>query len=77
MLCGLLQAAELKEMFLPFSVGKRSCVGQNLALLELRVIVSNIIRKFDIELLEDPELDLFITMKPVEFKLKFTEREGS
>lgn len=61
-------------MFIPFSVGKRSCVGQNLALLELRVIISNIVRNFDIELVQEPELDLFITMKPVQFELKLSKR---
>ena len=68
------QVDALKDMFLPFSVGKRSCVGQNLALLELRVIASNIVRNFDLTLVNDPELDLFITMKPIEFYLRVSKR---
>jgi hypothetical protein len=69
------QANELKEMFLPFSCGKRSCIGQNLALMELRVVVANLARSFDFELLEEIELDLFVTLKPIDLKMRFLSRQ--
>lgn len=73
------QVEELKEMYLPFSIGKRSCIGQNLALMEIRVIVANLVRYFDFELAmegkEDIELDLFVTLKPVDLKMKFHPRK--
>ena len=59
---------------MPFSLGKRSCIGQNLALLELRVIVANIVRYYDFELTEEPDFDHFITMKPKELKMNFIAR---
>lgn len=34
--------------FAPFARGKYSCVGQNLALMELRFVVSLLVRKFRI-----------------------------
>jgi cytochrome P450 len=72
------QVEELKEMYLPFSAGKRSCIGQNLALMEIRVIVANLVRYFDIGLVcegeGDIELDLFVTLKPVELQMKFLSR---
>jgi cytochrome P450 len=69
------QANELKEMFLPFSCGKRSCIGQNLAQMELRVIVANLVRSFDFELLEEIEVDLFVTLKPIDLKMRFHSRK--
>ncbi len=61
-------------MFMPFSLGKRSCIGQNLALLELKVILANIIRNFDFEMIGSPTLDVFVTYKLNDFYLKFSQR---
>ncbi|MDI1491502.1 MAG: hypothetical protein OHK93_002711 [Ramalina farinacea] len=33
----------------PFSTGPRNCLGQSLALSEVRLVIANLIRKFDIE----------------------------
>ncbi len=62
-------------MFIPFSHGKRSCIGQNLALMEIKVIIANLVRNFNFEL-DGPDitLDVFVTLKPVELKMKFTSR---
>ncbi len=62
-------------MLIPFSYGKRSCIGQNLALMEIKVIIANLVRNFDFEL-DGPDitLDLFVTLKPIEFKMKFKSR---
>ena len=69
------QAMRLKEMFIPFSIGKRNCIGQNLALMELRVILANVVRNFDMELVGgDPELDYFVTLKPVDLRVKVNRR---
>jgi len=54
----------LKDLLMPFSIGKRSCIGQNLAMLELRVLAATLIRNFNFSLKEDPQFDLFITFKP-------------
>lgn len=72
---GAPQVEELKEMLIPFSHGKRSCIGQNLALMEIRVIIANLVRQFDFELDgDDIDLDLFVTLKPIELRMKFTSR---
>ena len=31
-------AAKLAALFMPFSLGRRNCVGQNLAMLELKMV---------------------------------------
>jgi len=33
--------------FIPFSIGPRVCVGKNLAMNEIRIVVSSIVQKFD------------------------------
>lgn len=69
------QVEALKEMLIPFSLGKRSCIGQNLALMEIRVIIANLVRQFDFELVGgEIELDLFVTLKPIDLRMKFTSR---
>ncbi|KAK0495831.1 cytochrome P450 [Armillaria luteobubalina] len=45
--------ALIQKTFNPFSLGPRACVGRNLASLELQIIVSSVLRRFDF-VLEDP-----------------------
>jgi len=57
--------------FVPFSFGPSNCVGKNLAMQEMRMVVCSIMQKFDIRLEDDFELkswednmmDYFITLK--------------
>lgn len=39
-----------KDAFGPFSVGPFSCIGRNLAYMELRTVTSQIVDQFDIKL---------------------------
>ena len=57
--------------YLPFSLGKRNCVGRPLALLEIRVIMLNILDKFNIkptkkEYKEYPDMSLTLTPAGIE-----------
>lgn len=45
-----LAKATLVEAYLPFSLGKRNCVGRKLALLEIRVIVMHILSEFEFKI---------------------------
>ncbi|KAJ7598951.1 cytochrome P450 monooxygenase [Mycena floridula] len=45
--------ADMQKTFNPFSFGPRACVGKNLAVLELQIIIGSILRHFDF-VLEDP-----------------------
>ncbi|KAI0765297.1 cytochrome P450 monooxygenase pc-bph [Fomes fomentarius] len=47
----------MQKTFNPFSFGPRSCVGRNLASLELLVIVASIFRRYEF-VLEDPNAEL-------------------
>ncbi|KAK0496381.1 cytochrome P450 monooxygenase [Armillaria luteobubalina] len=47
-------SAAVSKAFTPFSVGPRACVGRNLAMLELQIIIASILQRFHF-VLENPE----------------------
>ncbi|KAL5511174.1 hypothetical protein ACEPAH_4389 [Sanghuangporus vaninii] len=56
--------------FIPFATGRANCVGKNLALMEMRIVVATIVQRFDMKFAEgyDPvkweeELQDFFVMK--------------
>jgi benzoate 4-monooxygenase len=62
--------AALKELFMPFSLGIRTCIGQNLALLEMTLVLATLYYSYDFELVglagEEAVVkeELFVTLKP-------------
>ncbi|KAL5522615.1 hypothetical protein ACEPAG_8632 [Sanghuangporus baumii] len=48
---------KLQKSFYPFSFGPRACVGRNLAMMELLIIISSIFRRYDV-VLEQPNVPL-------------------
>ncbi|KAH8682042.1 cytochrome P450 monooxygenase-like protein [Xylariales sp. PMI_506] len=70
-----------KDAFFPFSMGKFSCIGKQLALNELRVVIAKVLLEFDVKfaegetgkaLLEDSK-DVF-TLNNARLELCFTKR---
>eukprot|EP00596_Hydrurales_sp_CCMP1899_P000647 CAMPEP_0119046280 /NCGR_PEP_ID=MMETSP1177-20130426/45582_1 /TAXON_ID=2985 /ORGANISM="Ochromonas sp, Strain CCMP1899" /LENGTH=532 /DNA_ID=CAMNT_0007019207 /DNA_START=180 /DNA_END=1774 /DNA_ORIENTATION=+ len=57
-------AEKLKEIYIPFSSGKRNCIGQNLADLELKLLVATLFRTFTFEFTAEIEYEYFQTYKP-------------
>ncbi|CAD6587386.1 MAG: hypothetical protein ASARMPREDX12_002831 [Alectoria sarmentosa] len=49
---------DLEKFLIPFSKGPRSCVGMNLALAELYLVIGNLFRRFDMKLVDTKEEDL-------------------
>ncbi|KAL5499108.1 hypothetical protein ACEPAH_1626 [Sanghuangporus vaninii] len=52
-----LDAVKLQKSFYPFSFGPRACVGRNLAMTELLLVISSISHRYDI-VLEQPGIPL-------------------
>jgi cytochrome P450 len=69
------QVDELKEMLTPFSVGKRSCIGQNLALLEIKVLGAALLRNFEFKIKGDPSFEFFVTLKPANLVMEVMCRD--
>jgi cytochrome P450 len=42
-----------KDVYQPFSVGPRNCVGKNLAWIKTKIILAKMLWNFDLELLDD------------------------
>ena len=61
---------KLKTMYFPFAVGVRSCVGQNLALIEMKLVLASIFRSFEFELQSVVTKDYCLTLKPSNANMK-------
>ncbi|KAL8156445.1 hypothetical protein AgCh_001512 [Apium graveolens] len=61
---GISKATKGSPVFIPFSWGPRTCIGQNLALIEARMAVAMILQNFNLELsltyLHAPELNFLL-----------------
>jgi len=70
------QLARLKETVTPFSLGKRVCLGQNMAMFQLRAVAAHFLHFFDFELQGEPTFEYFLTLKMDDLQMKVTPREG-
>uniref|UniRef100_A0A7R9WVQ4 Cytochrome P450 n=1 Tax=Craspedostauros australis TaxID=1486917 RepID=A0A7R9WVQ4_9STRA len=61
---------EMVQSFIPFAVGKRTCPGQSLANAELFSVLSSILSKYEFELVTEGTLEVFMTMKYANTKLR-------
>jgi cytochrome P450 len=61
---------QLKVSFLPFAVGRRNCIGQNLATFEVKLILATLFRSFRFELQGVVEKTNQLTLRPKDTFLK-------
>ena len=71
---GDIDAVKLKELFIPFSTGKRNCVGQTLALLEMKLVIATLFYSYDFELISEVEELYFLTLKPQNANFRISRR---
>ncbi|KAI1213965.1 cytochrome P450 [Annulohypoxylon truncatum] len=64
----------------PFSVGPRNCLGQHIAMAEIRLMLSKLVRTFDFEVIEEAKVKwedlrvfLLLEKKPIEVNIKLSE----
>lgn len=57
-----------KYQYLPFGAGARLCIGQQFALMEMQMILSSLLKKFDFERIDNytPKMFPLITLKPID-----------
>ncbi|XP_043496384.1 cytochrome P450 4C1-like [Polistes fuscatus] len=69
-----------RKCFLPFSAGRRDCIGQTLAMIEMKGIVATLLRKFVVRIdnpviVKDIDLKCIVTLKPAKpVLLRFYKR---
>lgn len=66
------------EAFTPFGGGPRYCPGRNLAILEIRMVMSMLLKNFDIELIgkENVKEKMAFVMMATGYKAKLTHRKS-
>ncbi|CDU23467.1 related to Cytochrome P450 [Sporisorium scitamineum] len=72
-----------KAAFTPFSLGKTSCVGKALAYMELRLVLANLVRRFDFvpadkydaQKFQDGLVDAFVTQRNHKLPVKIHIRD--
>jgi cytochrome P450 len=67
-----------KDCFLPFSAGTRNCIGQNFAMMVIRIIVVTLIRRYKFEDIPNQDMDIvhFLTpnLKTKQYNVKIYSR---
>ncbi|GKU08617.1 unnamed protein product [Fusarium langsethiae] len=70
-------ASDSKPVVQPFSAGPRDCIGKNLAYTEMRILLTRLLWKFDLELLPESkdwdQQDVFLLYEKRQLHVKLTE----
>ena len=66
---------DTKAAFLPFSLGRRNCIGQNLARATIYKTLSTLIADYDFTIAEEGIEEIFIRYAPEGLRLKVTKVE--
>jgi cytochrome P450 len=61
------------DQLAPFSVGPRSCPGRSLAMAEINSTLPRLLEGYSFEVVEEGELDFFLTLKVLGARLKATK----
>lgn len=73
------EVQNLKDYYLPFSIGGRACIGRNLAYMEVSMVISALVLGFEWELADpDHEVEMIerFNCNPKELKVRARARNG-
>jgi cytochrome P450 len=59
---------------MPFSSGRRNCVGQVLALMKLKVVLATLFYSYDFEIISDIREVSILTSKPMNADFRISHR---
>jgi cytochrome P450 len=60
---------------MPFASGRRACVGQTLALLELKIVLATLFYSYNFEIISEIEEGSILTLMPVNADLRVLHRK--
>jgi cytochrome P450 len=69
------QLHDLKEMFMPFALGHRNCIGQNMAMVQLRLLSANFFKFYEFSLVDEVSFEIALLMKPEQLKMRVRRRK--
>ncbi len=58
------QRKELERRVFPFSLGKRDCIGQRMAMAQLKTVLAHVVPRYRLTMAREPTADYFLTLKP-------------
>lgn len=72
---GTLEQVSHAQSFVPFALGARNCIGQRIANAQMHVILSKLLRKFELKLLNESEIDVVMRLiispsRPIRFAVR-------
>lgn len=72
---GLLENVKRPQSTIPYALGARNCIGQRIANAQMYVILSKLLRSFEVHLMNPNEIDIVMRLiitpsKPMRFGIK-------
>lgn len=58
------QRRELEKSVFPFSLGRRDCIGQRMAMAQIKTVLAHIAVRYRLTMDQEPAADYFLTLKP-------------
>eukprot|EP00929_Paragymnodinium_shiwhaense_P001496 TRINITY_DN101720_c0_g1_i1.p1 TRINITY_DN101720_c0_g1~~TRINITY_DN101720_c0_g1_i1.p1 ORF type:complete len:466 (+),score=93.14 TRINITY_DN101720_c0_g1_i1:74-1471(+) len=68
------QLKRMQDYFVPFMVGARSCIGQHFSMMEMKIVIASLLRRFSVELASSPQVKQRMLLLPDNILLRCKAR---